>query len=81
MYDVEHVELFKAIRSGTPINNGNYMCSSTMLAIMGRMATYTGEQVTWEKAMASTEDLTPPSYAWGPMEVPPVAMPGQTKFV
>jgi hypothetical protein len=56
------------------------MAKSTLLGILGRMATYTGQQVTWEQALASTEDLTPPSYVWGPLPVPPVAMPGVTRF-
>ena len=85
MYDVEHVELFKSIRDGNPINNGQYMCYSTLLAIMGRMATYTGQRITWENAMNSKLDLTPESYAWGPVKLPPealaVAMPGKTPFI
>ena len=56
------------------------MAKSTLLGILGRMATYTGQAVTWEQALASTEDLTPPSYAFGPLAVPPVAMPGVTRF-
>jgi hypothetical protein len=84
MYDVEHAELFKSIKDGKPINNGTYMSYSTMLAIMGRMATYTGQRITWEDAMNSQEDLTPKSYALGPVELPEsalkVALPGVTKF-
>jgi predicted dehydrogenase len=85
MYDVEHVELFKSIKEGNPINNGQYMSYSTMLAIMGRMATYTGQRITWEEAINSKLDLTPKSYDWGPVELPPealeVAMPGKSKLV
>jgi predicted dehydrogenase len=81
MYDLEHVALFKAIRNGETINNGIYMSQSTMLAIMGRMATYTGQTITWEDAMNSKEALGPQSYSWGPFEAKPVAMPGETKFV
>ncbi len=33
MYQIEHDELFASIRAGKPINNGDYMCKSTMLAI------------------------------------------------
>lgn len=44
----EHNELFASIRTGKPINNGNYMAKSTLMAIMGRMATYTGQVITWE---------------------------------
>jgi predicted dehydrogenase len=86
MYDVEHKELFAGIRSGSIINNGDYMSSSTMLAIMGRMATYTGQTITWEDALNSKEDLTPAAYAWGPVQLPHatttgVAVPGVTPFV
>ncbi|QDV20397.1 Glycosyl hydrolase family 109 protein 1 precursor [Gimesia panareensis] len=80
MYQVEHDEFFESIRSGNPINNGDYMTKSTMLAIMGRMAAYTGKSITWDEAMNSKEDLTPASYEWGPLPVPPVAMPGITAF-
>jgi predicted dehydrogenase len=85
MYDVEHEKLFKSIKDGKPINNGQYMCYSTMLAIMGRMATYTGQRVTWDQAINSKQDLTPASYEWGPVKLPPealeVAMPGKTALV
>jgi len=81
IYQTEHDELFASIRSGKPINNGEYMAKSTMLAILGRMATYTGQQITWEQAMNSQEDLTPPSYAWGKAPEVKIAVPGLTKFV
>jgi predicted dehydrogenase len=82
LYQTEHDELFAAIRSGRPINNGDYMAQSTLVAIMGRMAAYTGQSITWDMAMNSQEDLTPPAYDWSvKLEVPPVAMPGLTKFV
>ncbi len=58
----EHQAMYEGIRSGNIINNGDYMCKSTLLAIMGRMATYTGQLITWDMAMNSKEDLTPPSY-------------------
>lgn len=81
MYQLEHDALFASIRSGQPINNGDYMVRSTMLAILGRMATYTGQSITWDQAMNSQEDLTPPSYDWNAaLPVPPVALPGITKF-
>jgi predicted dehydrogenase len=80
-YQVEHDELFKSIRQGEPINNGEYMSKSTLLAIMGRMAAYTGQQITWEQAMNSKEDLSPKSYDLGPNEVPGPAIPGKTKFI
>lgn len=80
-YQTEHDELFASIRNNQPINNGRYMAHSTLLAIMGRMATYTGQKITWEQALNSKEDLTPKKYEWGPISTPEVAMPGVTKFV
>jgi predicted dehydrogenase len=81
MYQNEHDELFASIRKGEPINNGDYMCKSTLMAILGRMAGYTGQIVTWEQAMHSKEDLTPAKYELGELAVPPVAVPGVTKFI
>lgn len=77
MYDVEHQRLFAAIRSGTPINNGTYMSYSTLMAILGREACYTGKSITWDEMMASDVVLGPTTYEWG--DVPPskIAMPGQ----
>lgn len=81
MYQTEHDEFFASIRSGTPINNGESMAKSTMLAVMGRMSAYTGKTITWEQAMNSQERLGPEKYEWGNLEVAPVAMPGLTPFV
>ena len=80
-YQTEHNELFASIRAGTPINNGSYMAQSTMLAIMGRMATYTGQEITWEAAVNSKEDLSPKNYEWGPLDAAPVAIPGVTRLI
>lgn len=80
-YTEEHRHLFRSIRQGKPINNGDYMCKSTLLALMGRMSAYTGQKVTAEQALNSTESLSPKSYEWGPLDVRPVAQPGKTKLV
>jgi predicted dehydrogenase len=80
IFQTEHDELFASIRSGKPINNGEYMAKSTLMAILGRMATYTGQVITWDQALNSTEDLTPPKYEWGSLPTPPVAVPGVTRF-
>jgi myo-inositol 2-dehydrogenase / D-chiro-inositol 1-dehydrogenase len=82
MYQQEHDELFASIRAGKPVNNGTYMCRSTMMAIMGRMSAYTGKQVTWEQALADEESFTLPKYDLS--AAPPdaqVAKPGVTKLV
>ena len=57
------------------------MTKSTLLAIMGRMAAYTGQEVTWKMAMESKEDLTPPAWDWNAkLPEAPVAIPGVTPF-
>ena len=76
MYDTEHLALFKSIRSNTPINNGDYMCSSTMAAIMARTSAYTGRSISWADMMDSTESFTPAQYAFGPRAVDPIVVPG-----
>jgi len=81
MYQNEHNELFAAIRKGAVIDNSDYMCKSTMMAIMARMAAYTGQTLTWEQAWNSQEDLSPASYDWTSIATPPVAIPGVTKFI
>ncbi len=80
MYQLEHNALFASIRNGTPIHNGEYMTRSTMLAILGRMAAYTGQRITWEQAMNSKEKLGPETLEFGKIEMPEVAMPGITEF-
>lgn len=54
-YDLEHVALFRAIRSGTPLNNGDYMVRSTLIALMGQFSCYSGKEVTW--AQISNSDF------------------------
>ena len=51
MYQQEHDELFRAIRQDMPMNDGVWMSHSVLMAIMGRMAAYTGRDVTWEMAL------------------------------
>jgi predicted dehydrogenase len=79
MFQHEHNELFASIRNGRPINNGEYMAKSTLMGIMGRTACYTGQVITWDQALNSTEDLMPARLEWGPMPTPPVARPGVTR--
>lgn len=82
MYQQEHDVLFAAIRQNKGINDGERMATSTLLAIMGRMAAYTGQTVTWDEAMNSTQQLFPDHLDWdGSFEPTPMSLPGQTKFV
>jgi predicted dehydrogenase len=82
MYQVEHNELFASIRAGKTINDGSFMAPSTLMAILGRMATYTGKRVTWEQALNSKENLMPEKLDMAAsLPMPPVAMPGITKVI
>lgn len=82
MYQVEHDVLFASIRKGQPVNDGKRMTTSTLLALMGRMAAYTGQQITWEQALNSQERLFPEKLDWnGTFTAPPLAIPGKTKFI
>ena len=82
MYQREHDVLFASIRKGQVINNGERLATTTMLGIMGRMAAYTGQTITWEQALNSKESLVPEKWDWNmKLDVPPTALPGVTKFV
>ena len=83
MYQTEHDEFFASIRSGKHINDGDRMASSTLMGIMGRIAGYTGREITWEMAKNSKLSLVPDaSKGWdSPSEPPAMARPGFTKFI
>jgi predicted dehydrogenase len=82
MYQTEHDEMFAAIRAGKVINNGDRMIKSTALAIMGRMAAYTGKIISWEDAINSKESIVPADMSWdAKVEIPQIAMPGHTAFI
>jgi len=81
-YVQEHTDLIAAIRAGKPYNELKNVAESTLTAILGRMAAYTGQEVTWEQALNSQESLMPAKLEWeGELPVAPAAMPGQTKLV
>jgi predicted dehydrogenase len=85
-YQLEHDAFFGNIRTGGHRNDAVYAAYSTMMGVMGRMATYTGQVITWEQAMQSREDLVPDNLTWDtpPPVLPdadgwyPVAVPGTT---
>jgi predicted dehydrogenase len=79
-YVEEHVDLLASIRAGTPLNEGQQVAESTLSAIMGREAVYTGQAIAWNELLNATQDLTPPLQGFGTLAVPPVAMPGKTKI-
>lgn len=57
MYQVCHNEFFAALRAGQHMNAGVYMAHSTALGILGREAAHTGQRITWDQLMASSQDL------------------------
>src|SRR5690606_23331180 len=89
-YQIEHDELFAAVARGEhKFNDGENGAKSTLVGIMGRMATYSGKVVKFEEALNSDIDLFPEKLAWDamPKVVPdsngeyPIAIPGKTKAV
>jgi hypothetical protein len=88
-YQVEHDDLFAAIRNNVSFNEGENGAYSTLTAIMGRMATYSGKPVTWDQALNSKLDLMPETLAWdaNPKVMPnangeyPIPVPGITRAV
>lgn len=82
MYQTEHDELFASIRNGKPMNDGEWMANSTMMAILGRMAAYSGQTVTWEEAFHSDHGAGPAAdeFSWDlKWKGPGIAKPGVTK--
>jgi predicted dehydrogenase len=79
-YHQEHEDLISSIRSGQPINEARQLAESTLTAIMGREATYSGQTIEWEDALNSTQDLRPSTYEFGPLPTRPVPMPGRYTF-
>ncbi|MGB6153892.1 MAG: Gfo/Idh/MocA family oxidoreductase [Pricia sp.] len=85
-YEVEHVKLFESIRIGGVIADAENGAKSTMSAIIGRMATYSGKVIKWDEAMQSNLDLAPDDMTWdSPAPVQPMAdglykipVPGET---
>jgi predicted dehydrogenase len=88
-YQVEHDKLFASIRDGGVINDAENGAYSTMTAILGRMATYSGQVITWDEAMKSELSLVPENLSWD--SKPPVMpneeglyaipVPGKTKVM
>ena len=89
-YQVEHDLLFDAIAKGEyKFDNAAYGATSTMTAILGRMATYSGKMIKWDEALNSKISIMPKEYAWdaNPPVLPneegfyPIPMPGSTEVI
>jgi predicted dehydrogenase len=85
-YQVEHDRLHAAIKDGTPLNNAYYGAHSSFTACLGRVATYSGQVVSWDDAVKSNFELVPDNLTWdSPAPVTPnadgtytPALPGKT---
>jgi myo-inositol 2-dehydrogenase / D-chiro-inositol 1-dehydrogenase len=88
-YQKEHDVLYQCIRENKPVNDAHFTAESTLTAIMGRMATYSGQEVTWEMALASELDTMPPVLSWDAAPGPrpgedglyPCPVPGRTRAI
>lgn len=79
-YVQEHINLVTGIRTGNAVNDAEAQVNSTLLTIMGRIAAYTGKDITWEEIMNSDLYLGPKTYAFGPVpgikeEIPKAGKP------
>ena len=87
----EHHDVFADIRAGKIADEGEYGAKSTMTAILGRMATYSGKVVKWDEALKSEVVVSPvekyTSFNDEPPTKPdkdgwyPLPIPGQTRVV
>jgi myo-inositol 2-dehydrogenase/D-chiro-inositol 1-dehydrogenase len=78
-YVQEHTDLVNSIRAGNPLNEAEQVALSTLTAILGREAAYTGKVIEQKDMLASDLDLSPPRYEFGPNPVRPVPMPGRER--
>jgi predicted dehydrogenase len=80
MYQNEHNELFKAIRDGELINDGDWMTQSVAMGLMGREAGYSGRTITWDEIMNSQKEIVPTDPKFGPRPAIVIPQPGVYKF-
>ena len=82
-YKQEHKDLIDSIRAGKPIVELRQMADSSMVAVLGRMAAYTGQRVTWDFATKESKlDLFPENLTWeSSLPKPQHAIPGKTKLI
>jgi predicted dehydrogenase len=81
MYQVEHNEFFASIRQGQPLNNSERMARSTLVGLMGRMAAYSGQEITWEQVLRSQDNIFPEKLEWnGSLPITPLPVPGQYRL-
>ena len=87
-HQIEMDVMFDAIINGKKLNAGKQGAIATQTAILGRMATYTGQEISWDAAWNSSLDLFPKEMTWeadpgakpGPDGIYPCAIPGRTNL-
>jgi len=75
-YEIEHMDFITSLRNGSPLNEAQQVAESTMTAILGREAAYTGKVVQWDDLLASSLDLMPRDVAHWDGSIRPVPKPG-----
>jgi len=68
-YVQEHMHLVYAIRTGNYVNEAEQTAISTLTAIMGRTAAYTGRAITWDEIFKSDMNLGPSKLEFGPVNM------------
>ena len=79
----EHTDLVASLRAGKPLNELKQIAESTLTAIMGREAAYTGQEVVWDDLLKTEQDIAPSALVdvkYGTLETPPIPVPGRTKL-
>lgn len=79
-YVQSHVDLIASIRNRKPLNEARQTAESTLTAILGREAAYTGKELSWDDVFNAQMDLVPDTFTFGSMPMPPVPAPGTTKL-
>jgi len=89
-YEQEHLEFLRSVREGKPLQRARQLANSTMGTVLGQMAAYSGQRITWKDALASRFAYPPKEEVRLDMEPPvepgsdgiyPVAVPGKTKLI
>jgi predicted dehydrogenase len=79
-YEAQHRDLIESIRAGKPLNEAQDVAESTLTAIMGREAAYSGKVIEWDAVWNSKRDYTPDRYHLGDMPFPEVVNPKTYNF-
>jgi hypothetical protein len=88
-YEQEQIDLLNSVRTGKPLHQGKILADCVMACVLGQLATFTGQRVTWKEAVDSKFTLMPEGdFTWateppvkpGPDGLYPVPVPGNTSL-